>query len=110
MKQQWTLIFALVFALIIAIFSVVNVEAVPVDYMFGTAHIPLIMVILGSALAGGFVVGLFGTIRIMKQNRQIRAMQKELQSHTSLTVEKEPAPPQPPAPTKTEGAAGEDPK
>ena len=110
MKQQWTLIFALVFALIIAIFSVMNVEAVPVDYMFGTAHIPLIMVILGSALAGGFVVGLFGTIRIMKQNRQIRSLQKELQSLKSSSVAKDPAQPQPPAPAKTDGEPAEDPK
>jgi putative membrane protein len=79
-KQQWTLIFALFFALVIAVFSVINVESVPVDYVFGTTQFPLIMVILGSALAGGFVVGLFGTIRMVRQNRQIRLLQRELQA------------------------------
>jgi len=80
MKQQWTLICALLFALIIAIFSVINVEPVPVDYVFGTAQFPLIMVILGSALLGGFVVGLIGTIRMVRQNRRIRALERELQA------------------------------
>jgi lipopolysaccharide assembly protein A len=77
MKSQWTFIFALVFALVIAVFSVVNVEQVPVDYVFGTAQFPLIVVILGSALAGGLAVGLFGTFRIMRMRRQIRALTKE---------------------------------
>lgn len=89
MKQQWTLIFALVFALIIAVFSVVNVESVPVDYVFGTAQFPLIMVILGSALAGGLTAALFGTIRIVRQSRQIRALQKELQALKAAAQEPE---------------------
>jgi len=80
MKQQWTLIFALLFALVIAVFSVVNVSPVPVDYVFGTAELPLILVILGSALAGGLAVGLFGTIRMVRQNRRIRALERELQA------------------------------
>ncbi|WP_199615361.1 LapA family protein [Paenibacillus alkalitolerans] len=80
MKMQWTFIFALVFALVIAVFSVTNVEPVPVDYVFGTAQFPLIMVILGSALAGGLAVGLFGTFRTVKMYRQIRALQRELQA------------------------------
>lgn len=86
MKQQWTLIFALFFALIIAVFSVVNVAPVPVDYVFGVAEFPLIMVILGSALAGGFVVGLFGTIRMMRQNRRIRTLERELQAAKAAPI------------------------
>lgn len=86
MKQQWTLIFALLFALIIAVFSVVNVESVPVDYVFGSAQFPLIMIILGSALAGGFVVGLFGTIRMVSQNRKIRALERELNTLRSAAA------------------------
>ena len=80
MKQQWTLIFALLFALVIAVFSVVNVAPVPVGYVFGTAELPLILVILGSALAGGLAVGLFGTIRMVRQNRRIRALERELEA------------------------------
>lgn len=80
MKQQWTLIFSLVFAIVIAIFSVVNVESVPVDFVFGEAQFPLIMVILGSALAGGLAASLFGTFRMVRMSRQIRGLQRELQA------------------------------
>jgi len=105
MKQQWTLIFGLLFALVIAVFSVVNVESVPVDYGFGSAYFPLIVVILGSALAGGFVVGLFGTIRIMRLNRRVRALERELQAAKSAAIPAAPAPePAPPA-QDAEGAA-----
>lgn len=53
MNKQWTIIFALLFTLIVAIFAVINVRAVEVDYLFGTAEWPLILVILGSVLIGG---------------------------------------------------------
>lgn len=80
MRLQWILVFALIFALIIAVFSVVNVAPVPVDYVFGTAQFPLIVVILGSALAGGFVSGLVGTIRMVRQNKRIRLLERELKT------------------------------
>jgi putative membrane protein len=121
MKQQWTLIFALLFALIIAVFSVINVESVPVDYVFGTAQFPLIMVILGSALAGGFVVGLFGTIRMVQQNRTIRMLQRELlaakeaakdAATSAASAAAIPTAPEPVVPNKAEPSpnAGEDTK
>ncbi|HZG86916.1 LapA family protein [Paenibacillus sp.] len=80
MKQQWSLILGFFFALVVAVFSVLNVESVPVDYAFGTASFPLIVVILASAFAGGLTVGLFGTIRILRQSRDIRQLRKELQT------------------------------
>jgi lipopolysaccharide assembly protein A len=89
MKSQWTFIFALVFALVIAVFSVVNVEPVPVDYVFGTAQFPLIVVILGSALAGGLAVGLFGTLRFMRMRRQIRALTKEKEAAKTANAAQE---------------------
>lgn len=57
MEFQWNLILALLFALIVAIFAVVNVKPVLVDYVFGTAELPLILIILSSALLGGLIVG-----------------------------------------------------
>jgi len=52
MKLQWLLLIGLVFAVIIAVFAVVNVDEVPVNYVFGEAEWPLILVILASALLG----------------------------------------------------------
>jgi len=78
LKIQWTLIFALAFALLIAVFAVINVSPVQVNYVFGTADIPLILVILGSALLGGFIVGMFGIIIQFKLQRKVRQLEAQL--------------------------------
>ncbi|WP_456278156.1 LapA family protein [Bacillus sp. AK128] len=77
MKGQWTLIIALVFALIVAIFAVINVNPVSVDYLFGTASWPLILVILGSAAMGAFAVGAAGLFRVLLLQKRVRQLQKE---------------------------------
>ena len=38
MKFQWTWLIGLLFAIIIAVFSVLNVDTVPVNYAFGTQN------------------------------------------------------------------------
>jgi putative membrane protein len=77
MKGQWTLIIALIFALIVAIFAVINVDPVRVDYLFGEASWPLILVILGSAAMGAFAVGAAGLFRIILSQKRVRQLQKE---------------------------------
>jgi putative membrane protein len=78
MKMQWILISALVFALITAVFAVVNVEPVQVNFMFTTTSTPLILVILSSTLLGGLIVGLFGMVRQYKLQRQVKQLEKQL--------------------------------
>lgn len=78
MRIQWTVIFALLFALITAIFAVLNVESVPVNYIFGEARIPLILVILGCTLLGGLIVGMFGIVRQYRLQRTIKHLEKQL--------------------------------
>ncbi|APH04263.1 LapA family protein [Bacillus weihaiensis] len=77
MKRQWSLVFAIIFALIIAVFAVINVDAVKVDYLFGTAEWPLILVILGSVFMGGFLVASAGVVRIMAIQRKWKQAEKE---------------------------------
>lgn len=77
MRIQWNLILALVFALIVAIFAVVNVEPVKVEYVFGTAEWPLILIILGSVLMGGIIIGSVGLFRIFMLQRKLRGQQRE---------------------------------
>ncbi|WP_166242758.1 LapA family protein [Paenibacillus turpanensis] len=90
MKIQWTMLFALVFALLIGIFAVVNVDPVPVRFVFGESMVPLILVILGSALFGGIVVGLFGIIRQYRMSRKIRTLEASLaEKETELRSVKE---------------------
>lgn len=79
MKFQWTLIFALVFAILVAIFAIANIAAVPINYVFGKAEVPLVLVILGSTLLGGLIVGLVGIIRQYRLQRRIRSLEKQLE-------------------------------
>lgn len=79
MRFQWTLILALIFSLIVAVFAVLNVEPVIVNYLFGTSEIPLILIIIGSALLGGLVVGMFGILRQYKLQWKVRKLENELE-------------------------------
>jgi putative membrane protein len=80
MRGQRLLIFALIFALIIAIFSVLNVDAVPVNYLFGEALIPLIIVIIASALTGGLIVGAVGIFRQYLLQREVKLLRKTIKN------------------------------
>lgn len=85
-KGQWGLLLAFLFAVLVAIFAVINVDMVTIDYLFGTARWPLVLVILTSAFLGGLVVGGFGVFRTLRMQRQIRRLTKEnqhLQSETN---------------------------
>ncbi|HEX6923249.1 MAG TPA: lipopolysaccharide assembly protein LapA domain-containing protein [Bacillales bacterium] len=94
MRGQWGLLLGLVFALIVAIFAVINVEPVTVDYLFGTARWPLVIVILASALLGALVVGAVGIFRVIRlrwENRRLikknRQLEAELQKFEERTPE-----------------------
>lgn len=78
MKLQWSLLFGLIFAVIIALFAVYNVDAVPVNYVFGTAEWPLILVILGSALLGALLSGTVAIYRSFILSRKVKQLEKEL--------------------------------
>ncbi|MEK3934094.1 lipopolysaccharide assembly protein LapA domain-containing protein [Sporosarcina sp. FSL W7-1349] len=78
MKFQWTLLFGLLFAILIAVFAVFNVDSVEVNYVFGTAMWPLVLVILGSALLGALTSGFVAIFRSYRSNRRIKELQKEL--------------------------------
>ena len=90
LRFQWNLILGLLFALIVAIFAVVNVDSVRVNYVFGYSEIPLILIILGSALLGGLIVGMFGILRQYRQQRQIKKLEKEIEQLKSIKVEEKP--------------------
>lgn len=87
MKFQWTLLMGFTFALIVAIFSVINVDPVTVNYFFGEAKWPLILVILGSVLMGGLIVGLVGLYRMIVLQREVRALKKQNQALEMKQVE-----------------------
>ncbi|RLQ98323.1 LapA family protein [Falsibacillus albus] len=85
MKFQWALIFGIVFALIVAIFAVINVDNVEVNYLFGTAQWPLILVILGSVFMGGIIIGTVGLVRMYSLQRKVKQLEKQnAQLHAQL--------------------------
>lgn len=88
MKIQWSLILALVFALITAVFAVINVEPVQVNLLFGSVSLPLILLILGSTLLGGIIVGSFGIYRGYRLQKEVKSLQQKLvhiQDETGFT-------------------------
>lgn len=77
MKAQWYIILAVIFAVLIATFAVINVDSVQVDYLFGTGSAPLILIILFSVLMGVLITASVGGLRMFKLNREVRALRKD---------------------------------
>lgn len=79
MRLQWSLIFALIIALMTAIFAVINVNTVQVNLLFQVVEVPLILLILGCTLLGGLIVGSLGTFRQFKLQREIKRLKRQLE-------------------------------
>lgn len=86
-RGQGAFIVGIIAAIIIAVFAVINVDAVPVNYVFGTANWPLILVILGSVFLGAAVAGAMGMIRVMKLQSEV----KRLKSSSSIKDPSQPS-------------------
>ncbi|MFT8871495.1 MAG: LapA family protein [Sporolactobacillus sp.] len=80
MRKQWNLLVALVLVLLIVLFSIANVDNVTVSFLFGHVRLPKVVFVIGSFLLGALLVGLFTYAKIYRQQRQIRQLQRELDS------------------------------
>src|SRR5690625_1396275 len=83
MKGQIYVVLAIIILIIVAIFAVINVESVPVNYLFWTSNSPLILVILFSVLMGGLITAAVGSIKFMqlkKANKKIIYKNQRLQN------------------------------
>lgn len=89
MKTQWAIVVGLIIAIIIAVFATVNVTDVPIDYVFGEARWPLILVILGSVFAGFIISFCFSAVRMIGAQRRSKQIQKELEQNRVLLNEKD---------------------
>ena len=89
MNIQWTIIASLIFTVIIALFSYLNIVVeVPVNYYFGEANWPLILVILSSTLIGFFISSCFSSIRMFQMQRKVNLLQKDLHEKERKLAEK----------------------
>ncbi|MFE4573611.1 LapA family protein [Paenibacillus chitinolyticus] len=77
-RIQWLLIGALIFALITTVFAVVNMDQVRVNFVFMETNAPLILVIVISTVLGGLIVGLFGILRQVQMQKEIKELRKKL--------------------------------
>ncbi|MFD1038591.1 lipopolysaccharide assembly LapA domain-containing protein [Virgibacillus byunsanensis] len=77
MKGQTYVIVAIIVLIIVAVFAVINVEAVEVNYLFGTGAIPLILLILFSVLMGGIITASAGAVKVFRLQRENKALQSE---------------------------------
>jgi len=76
------LILALTFSLLIAIIALANLQPVMANYLLGQAEVSLIVLIMGSAIAGAFTMGLFSLFRSIRTafgSRGERRQREELQ-------------------------------
>ncbi|MYL47847.1 DUF1049 domain-containing protein [Halobacillus litoralis] len=88
MKGQSYLILAFIFALVIAIFAVINVDPVQVNYLFGSGEAPLILVILISVLLGGLATASVGALRYYKLKRENSRLKSETSASTDRITDK----------------------
>lgn len=72
--MQFTYIIALLFALIVAAFALLNAQPVTVDFAFNEFQISLALVILISAAAGAIILGFLGLFHRVKENLKLREM------------------------------------
>lgn len=84
MKFQWNLLFGLLFAIVIALFAIVNVDAVQVNYIFGEAQWPLILIILCSAFLGAIISILVAMFRSVQSKHRMKELQKEIMTKENL--------------------------
>lgn len=90
MKRQWALLFALVFILIIVLFSIANVDIVTVSFLVGKTRMPLILVIVVSVLFGALIIGSVSYRKMIQLQRALqhsenerKKLQLELQRRTA---------------------------
>ncbi|UOQ93841.1 lipopolysaccharide assembly protein LapA domain-containing protein [Halobacillus shinanisalinarum] len=83
MKGQTYIILALIFALLIAVFAVINVDPVQVNYLFGTGEAPLILVIIVSVLMGVLITASVGAVRFFRLQRENRSLTNQLEKKNS---------------------------
>lgn len=89
MSRQWSIILALLFTLVVAIFAVINVEPVKVDYLFGASEWPLILVILGSVLMGAVIMAAVGLVQISKLKKEIKGLKLKVKETGASGLKRE---------------------
>ncbi|MDO9536228.1 MAG: LapA family protein [Bacillota bacterium] len=81
--SQLSIILALLFSLVIAVFAIANNQPVVINYLYGSTEISAVVVILVSAFLGALAIFLLSIVRHIKVSLQFRSMRNEIKDlHT----------------------------
>lgn len=90
MKKQWSSVLLLVLILIVALFAVLNVDAVDINFGFRNVEIPLVIVIIGSLLIGMLIAAILSTSIILAERNEKKQLGQDYeQKIQKITTEKE---------------------
>lgn len=78
--MQGTIIFGLIFAILIAIFAIQNASIVALNILMWEFQISLAVVVLGSIIFGALVIGIFSYFKQFQLKRKNRNLKLEIQS------------------------------
>jgi len=76
--ESLLLIAALMVSLLIALLALANKDTVSINYLIGETKVSLIVLILGSAIAGAIITGLFGLLRSARSALRFRELRRQL--------------------------------
>lgn len=78
--MQKNIIISLIFAILIAVFAILNAAAIEVNFIFATMNISAALVILISACLGAIIVYSIDTIANMKEKKKYKDFDKRLEN------------------------------
>ncbi|MGM0445489.1 MAG: LapA family protein [Bacillota bacterium] len=78
--MQGTIIFGLIFAILIAIFAIQNASIVALNILMWEFQISLAVVVLGSIIFGALVIGIFSYFKQFQLKRKNRNLKLEIQA------------------------------
>lgn len=78
--MQWTVVIALIFALVVGIFAVQNVNTVTLKFFAYEIPTNLVVVVLGGVAFGALMIGILGLIGQIKARLQIRTLRGKIKS------------------------------
>ncbi len=87
--MQGTIIFGLIFAILIAIFAIQNASIVALNLLMWKFEISLAVVVLGSIIFGALVIGIFSYFKQFQLRRKNKNLKLEMESLKDKLEDKE---------------------
>lgn len=78
--MQWTVVVALLFALLVGVFAIQNAVMVPLKFFSYEFETSLVVVVLGGVALGALMIGILGLLNQIKNKIQIRNLKGKIKS------------------------------